>query len=78
MGYPFFTWLPHMNGAAPDRETILLTEDLSDLQVQPRRDVADTFSISGGRSRELLRPWVDVRILLDRFNNRKLLGNFRP
>ena len=63
-------------GLSPARETILLSESLSDLQVQPRRDVVDTFSISGGRSRELLRPWIDVRIVLDRFNDRKLFRKF--
>ena len=76
MGYPFFTWLPHMVGRTPKRETILLSEDLSDLQVQPKRDVADAFSISGGRSRELLRPWIDLRIVYDRFNDRKLFRQF--
>jgi hypothetical protein len=76
MGYPFFSWKPHQAGAGPARNTIDLTESLSDLQVTPRRDVADSFGIHGGRSRELLRPWVDVRIVLDRFNDRKLFRQF--
>jgi len=71
--------MPHqigMDGATPSREYITLTEDLSDLQITPRRDVADAFSISGGRSRELLRPWQNVRIVLDRFNDRDLFRQF--
>ena len=75
MGYPFFSWYPH-HAPAPFLETIDLSEDLSDLQVTPKRDVVDTFSLHGGRSRELLRPWVAVRITLDRFTDRLLFRKF--
>ena len=71
MGYPFFSWFPHQADGAT-METITLSEELSDLQVTPKRDVIDSFGIHGGRSRELLRPWVDIRIVLDRFNDRAL------
>lgn len=77
MGYPFFAWKPHQTAGPSAREVILLTEDLSDLQITPRRDVADAYGIHGGRSRELLRPWLDVRIVLDRFNDRALFRKFR-
>lgn len=76
MGYPFFTWWPHMTVGSGARETITLTEDLSDLQVTPKRDVNDTYSVQGGRSRELLRPWVEVRIVLERFTDRALFRKF--
>ena len=78
MGYPFFSWLPHQtNSSVANRETITLTEDLSDLQITPRRDVFDSYSIFGGRSRENLRAWIDVRITLDRFTDRELFRQFR-
>jgi len=78
MGYPFFTWRPHQTaGASGDRETINLTEDLTDLQITPKRDVVDSFSIAGGRSRENLRAWMEVRIQLDRFTDRELFRQFR-
>ena len=76
MGYAFFSWFPHQAGPSAGMETITLTEDLSDLQVTPKRDVVDSFGIHGGRSRELLRPWVDVRIVLDRFTDRALFRKF--
>jgi hypothetical protein len=79
MGYPIFTWRPHMYpSSAPGgyRETILLSEDLTDLQVTPKRDVIDTYSIAGGRSRELLRAWLEVRIVLERFTDRALFRQF--
>ena len=79
MGYPFFTWKPHQttsySGGA--RVTIDLTEILTDLQITPRRDVVDSFSIFGGRSRENLRAWMDIRIQLDRFTDRELFRKFR-
>ena len=46
------------------------------MQVTPRRDVADAFTLHGGRSRELLRPWVEIRILYDRFTSRPLFRRF--
>lgn len=79
MGYPVFYWRPHQvaKAARPATvESIQLSEHLSDLQVTPRRDVVDAYSIHGGRSRELLRAWLDVRILLDRFNDRALFRKF--
>jgi hypothetical protein len=79
MGYPVFYWKPHQirrSAGDPKIETIQLSEDLSDLQVTPRRDVVDAYSIHGGRSRELLRAWLDVRIVLDRFNDRALFRKF--
>jgi hypothetical protein len=71
MGYPFFSWYP-LHSMSPRIEIINFGEDLSDLQVTPKRDVVDSFSLMGGRSRELLRPWVEVRVVLDRFTDRKL------
>lgn len=76
MAYPFFSWYPHQLSFGSNLETIDLTEDLSDLQVTPKRDVVDVFSLHGGRSRELLRPWIDVRITLDRFTDRLLFRKF--
>ena len=78
MGLPFFTWRPHQTRQykGDDRLWIDLPEELSDLQVNPRRDVFDTFSIYGGRSREYTRSWLDVRIVLDRFNDRALFRQF--
>lgn len=76
MGSPFFTWWPHHTKAAGQREIITLSEDLSDLQITPRRNVSDTFSVYGGRSRELLRPWLEVRIVLERFTDRDLFRKF--
>jgi len=76
MASPFFTWWPHMSGLLGARETITLSEDMSDLQVTPRRDVIDTYSLHGGRSREMLRPWLDVRLVLERFTDRDLFRKF--
>lgn len=76
MASPFFTWWPHMSGTTGARETITLSEDMSDLQVTPRRDVVDTYALSGGRSRELLRPWLEVRLVLERFTDRALFRQF--
>lgn len=73
MGYPFFSWRDY----GGDREQITLSEDLSDLQITSKRDIVDSYSIGGGRSRQNLRPWVEVRIVLDRFTDRKLFLNFR-
>jgi len=69
---PFFTWWPHQTGGGTTRQVITLTEDLSDLQITPKRDVIDTFAIDGGRVRELLRPYCDVRIVLERYTDRDL------
>jgi hypothetical protein len=78
MGFPFFTWLPHQTTeVSPYRETITLSEDLTDMQITPRRDTFESYSIFGGRSRENLRAWMDVRITLDRFNDRNLFLKFR-
>ena len=78
MGYAFYTWKPHQTtDIAPARETITLTEDLTDLQITPKRDTFESYSIFGGRSRENLRAWMDVRITLDRFNDRELFRRFR-
>lgn len=77
MAYPFFSWFPHQRSTGTSYlEVIDLTEDLSDLQITPKRDVVDTFSLHGGRSRELLRPWLGVRITLDRFTDRQLFRAF--
>ena len=80
MGFPFFSWRPHQDytlaGGMGGRETILLSEDLTDLQITPRRDVVDVYSIGGGRSRQNLRAWMDVRITLDRFTDRELFRQF--
>ena len=79
MGYPVFYWKPHQigRGYEPAKvESIQLTEELTDLQVTPKRDVIDAYSIHGGRSREILRAWLEVRILLDRFNSRSLFRQF--
>lgn len=78
MGLPFFTWRPHQTRkySGDDRLWIDFPEELSDLQVTPRRDVFDTFSIYGGRSREYTRSWLDVRIVLDRFSDRALFRQF--
>ena len=72
MGFPFFTWWPHQSRLGTTRQTITLTEGLSDLQITPRRDIVDTYTIDGGRKRELLRPYVDVRIVLERYTDRGL------
>ena len=78
MGFPFFTWLPHQTTDVTSyRETITLAEDLTDLQITPKRDTFESYSIFGGRSRENLRAWMDVRITLDRFNDRNLFLQFR-
>ena len=76
MPSPFFTWWPHQTRSTSGRETITLSEDLSDLQVTPKRDVVETYSVHGGRSVELLRPWVEVRIVLERFTDRALFRKF--
>jgi hypothetical protein len=76
MGMPFFTWWPHQSRTGTTRQTITLTEDLSDLQIMPKRDVVDTYAIDGGRVRELLRPYVDVRIVLERYTDRDLFRRF--
>ena len=77
MGNPFFSWYPHQtNTGVAYFEKIDIPEDLTDLQVTPRRDVADAFTLHGGRSRELLRPWVEIRILYDRFTSRPLFRRF--
>lgn len=76
MGFPFFTWWPHQSRLGTTRQTITLTEDLSDLQITPRRTVIDTYAIDGGRKRELLRPSLDVRIILERYSDRDLFRRF--
>ena len=80
MGYPIFTWMPIQGrevGAADDRRTIQLDEDLSDLQVKPGRTVYDLHGMHGGRSRSLTRAWIDVRIVLERFTDRRLATKFK-
>ena len=72
MGFPFFTWWPHQSRVGTSRQTITFTEGLSDLQITPRRDVIDTYALDGGRKRELLRPYMDVRIVLERYTDRGL------
>ncbi len=76
MGMPFFTWWPHQSRTGTTRQTITLTEGLSDLQITPKRDVIDTFAIDGGRARELLRPYCEVRIVLERNTDRELFRRF--
>ena len=77
MGNPFFSWYPHQMYTSVDYfKKIDLSEDLTDLQVTPKRDVADAFSLAGGRSRELLRPWLEIRIVYDRFTSRLLFRRF--
>ena len=81
MGYPFFSWRPHQQvspvDGMGDREEILLDEDLTDLQITPKRDIVDAWSIGGGRSRQNMRAWMEVRITLDRFTDRTLFRKFR-
>ena len=72
MGSPFFTWWPHQSKLGTTRQTITLSEGLSDLQITPKRDIIDTYTIDGGRVRELLRPYLDVRIVLERYTDRGL------
>ncbi len=72
MGFPFFTWWPHQSKLGTTRQTITLSEGLSDLQITPKRDIIDTYTIDGGRVRELLRPYLDVRIVLERYTDRNL------
>lgn len=76
MGFPFFTWWPHQSRLGTVRQTITLTEDLSDLQITPRRTVVDTYALDGGRKRELLMPSLDVRIVLERYSDRDLFRRF--
>lgn len=78
MGLPFFTWRPHQAGLTPgDRETIDLPHELSDLQILPRRDVFDQYSIQGGRARVNMRAWIDVRIQMALFTDRSLFRKLR-
>ena len=72
MGFPFFTWWPHQSRTGTSRQIITFTEGLSDIQITPRRDVIDTYALDGGRKRELLRPYMDVRIVLERYTDRGL------
>ena len=72
MGFPFFTWWPHQSRYGTARQTITFTEGLSDLQILPRRTVIDTYALDGSRKRELLRPSLDVRIVLERYTDRGL------
>jgi len=83
MSYPIFSWIPHQLDATtlfemddPEQRVYLdlydHREQLSDLQVTPMRDVVDTYSIGGGVSRTMTRAWQNVRIVIDRFNDRDL------
>lgn len=72
MGFPFFTWWPHQSRLGTVRQTITFNEGLSDLQISPRREVIDTYALDGSRKRELLRPSLDVRIVLERYTDRDL------
>ena len=77
MAFPLFSWIPHQaKSVFPTRQYIQLNEGLSDLQITPQRDVTDTYAIGGGVSRSMTRSWVNVRIVLDRFNNRQLHRQF--
>ena len=77
MGLPFFSWKPHMRRLTPTREWIYIPEVLTDLQITHRRDVVDSYSYFGGRHRENLRTWIDIRVQLDRFTSRDLFLQFR-
>tara|TARA_R110000824_G_scaffold249220_5_gene438181 strand:- start:689 stop:1543 length:855 start_codon:yes stop_codon:yes gene_type:complete len=58
------------------RESIVLDESLSDLQITPIRDVSDSISLSGRYSKVTLRPSIKVRITLERFTDRHLFRKF--
>lgn len=74
MGFPFFSYWPHTTAGA--RHDIVLTEDLSDLQITPIRDVADGITLRGNFRRATGRPSVRVRIVLERFTDRELFRRF--
>ena len=77
MAFPLFSWIPHQSRTSdPPRQYIQLDEGLSDLQITPQRDVTVTSAIGGGMSRAMTRSWINVRIVLDRFNNRQLHRQF--
>ena len=74
MGFPFFSFWPHTADA--NRHDIVLTEDLSDLQITPIRDVSDAVTMRGNLRRATGRPSIRVRILLERFTDRELFRRF--
>ena len=76
MGTPVFMWwgVQQRWGVDPPQFSCSLPDDLSDLQITPKRDVQDVHGIAGGRARSMTRAWIDVRIVYERFTD---LGTVR-
>lgn len=78
MGFPRFYWYPTEGPVAPwaaDLDPLLkvdIDEPITDLQYSIQRTVNDSVSMIGKKYRYYSKPYVEVRIVLDRFNDEAL------
>lgn len=78
MGFPRFYWYPKESGIAyyaAHGDPLLkvdIDEPISDLQYSMKRTVTDSIAMSGKKFRAYQKPYVEVRIILERFTDEAL------